>query len=316
MFLFVILSVASTAHAQNRGGAINSPMQGAGGGRPQPTITYDGAVLPGQKGPRQSEHRGSVSTPVYGGKGFGVTASLSAGQTNFGDPITLDTGKNIPTTLHRNEFGIQYSRFTENQRNFRARVAVGYAGDDHTTSKDLTFTVNASYGYPAESGSGSWMLMVYASNNSPLINYLPIPGFAYFYKTPTFTGMFGLPLLSMQWMPQDPWVFSLSVFGPIVQSEVAYGMRDVFQTFLSLGMHRQSYILSDRQEERDRLTLSETRATTGFRLPLNQILQMELQGGRSFARSAYIGKGFLNKDRGRTNLEPDWFIAWSLRAAF
>lgn len=301
---------------ENRGGSLNSLMQAPAGGRPQPTITYDGSVHPGIKSPRQAENKASLSSPIYGGPGFGVTASLSTAQTNLGDSIYLDNGKALPTTLHRNELGILYSRFTEDKRNFRTRVTAGYAGDENSISNELTYSVNASYSYPSESGNGSWMLMVYSSNNSPLIDYIPIPGFAYILKTPTFTGMFGLPILSMQWMPEDPWVFSFSAFGPIVQSEVAYGMRDKFQSFVSLGMLRQSYLLSDRQNDRDRLTLSEARATTGFRLPLNQTFQMEVQGGRSFARTAYIGSGFLNRDGGKTAIEPDWFLSWGARATF
>ena len=321
--MLVVIAISANGQNQdvkpeNRGGTLNSMAGIMGpGGRPQPLVTYDGQVMPGEKSPRQAENRVMLSTPIFGGPGFGISTSFSGSQLNFGESIALDNGKNIPRTLHRYELGFQYSRHWEEKKNFRARVSTGYAGDDHTNnSRDLTYTVNASYGYPSESGEGSWLLMLYVSNNSPFINYFPIPGFAYFFKRPNFSGMIGLPFLSLQWIPVPPWVFSLAVFGPTFNTEAAYGMRDKFQSFIALGMNRQSFLLTDRVEDRERLTIADMRATAGFRMPLNKFLQMELHGGRSFARSAYIGKSFMNKDGGKTSLEPDWVVSWAARAAF
>lgn len=82
--------------------------------------------------------------------------------------------------------------------------------------------------------------MVMMSNNSPLGTYVPIPGFFYIYRTPTFTGLFGLPILSMQWTPVNPWSFSFSAFGPTIKSEVTYGTVDKTQFLPGLGWRRAS----------------------------------------------------------------------------
>jgi hypothetical protein len=160
------------------------------------------------------------------------------------------------------------------------------------------------------------MLTAIFSNNGPLVNYIPIPGVSYLYKTDTFTGMFGLPALSIRWTPVFPWAFALAIFGPTVQSEVSYGSIDRVQFFSGFYWTRQSYIPSTRDNDKDRLTIEEKKAAVGFRTLIWGTMIGEFQLGQAFDRSVYIGNGLFNKDGGSVSIPADWYLSASIKVRF
>lgn len=304
------------AGAEERGGGALSSFGGPNAmGPPIAIVTYDGRYMPGQQSPSLAEHRFFLSLPVHKGEASTVATSLAAGQVRLGESILLDSGKTVPQLLHRYEIGGQYFSRLPEKRMFSVRASAGYSGDKPSeANKDASYSVNMSYGRPA-SGNGYWMFMAFMTNNSPFLNYVPIPGVIYLHRTPTFTGMFGLPILSMQWTPVNPWAFSLSVFITNVQSEISYGHRNRPQGFLHYGFTQQSYIPHDRGKERDRLTLREQKLSTGLRTPIYRKTQLEIQVGHSFDRSIYIGEGIMNKDRGAADIKPDLFGTLGIKMA-
>ncbi len=295
------------------GGALTSfggPMLQPPGFAP---IMYEGRSYSGKTEPRLSEEKGSLAFPIYKGESDLVSGSLAGGRLHLGDGLTLDNGKSVPSDLYRYEAGLQYAQKLPENESLSLRVAAGYAGDKPAeASRDTSYSLNLNYGFPG-SGQGYWMLMLYMANNSPLLNYVPIPGVMYIYKTPSFTGVFGFPVLSMQWTPEDPWLLSFSVFGPTFITEASYGHRDRFQPFTSLSLSRQSFVQSARENDRDRLTVQETRFALGFRWPVIEHFLFEVQAGHSGNRSIYVSKGWGKKDEGRRSLDPDNFITWGLK---
>jgi hypothetical protein len=323
----LLFFTALTLHAQEKSapsitlpppkGSVFNSMGGFAMGPPVPMLTYDGRYLPGEKSPVWTENRLTFSAPVYRSNQDTVAASLSASQLHLSDNLRLDSGVAVPAELSRIEAGFQYFHKLPDKRNWGLRTSVGYAGDKpFRTTRDLTYSFSASYGYPSANGSGYWALFVFMANNSPFLNYFPFPGVTYIYKTPTFTGVFGFPILSMQWTAYDPWIYSLSIFGPTLLSEAAYGPRETLQTFAGFSLVQQSYVPSERAETRDRLTLQEDKLALGMRRLFAENVLGEWQVGRTFDRTIFEGNGFRNKDRGKLTLPTDWLVAASVKWAW
>ena len=309
---------ASRQTAPPGGGPLGALGGLTGAGSQVPSASYAGFYIaaPGDNSatPAMTENNLNISMPLFKGETDTVSATVTAGNLYLNKPITLDSNIVVPNDLYRFDAGLQYTRQLPEKRSFGIRGSVGYTGDK-VDKKTESFNVSANYSFPG-SKEGHWILMVFISNNSPLGTYVPVPGFFYIYRTQTFTGLFGIPILSMQWTPVNPWSFSFSAFGPTVKTEAAYGAIDQTQFFTGLGWKQQRYMLSSRLNEDDRLTFEEKNAEIGFRRPLSQSLYSEFQTGYVFDRSVYMGEGLFNKDSGEAKLDSSWYVKWSLRLAF
>ena len=285
-------------------------------GPPSGRISYDGIIIPAGDSPTLTENRAEFGVPVVKAESSTVAASLGAGQLHLSHPVYLDSGAPVPTDLYRVELGAQYFRQLREKKSWGLRASIGYAGDKPSVSpKDATYGLLANYGFPG-SGKGYWVLMVFVSNNSSLLNYLPIPGFLYIYRTPKFTGLFGFPIFSLQWTPTELTSYSFSIFGTTLQAEAAFGHRENFQVFTDYALLRQSYIPDIRPDSRDRLNPREQRLGAGFRTLIAKTVIGELRAGRSFNRSFSIGQGPLKRDGGSVSLEDEWYISWGGKYAF
>ena len=281
-----------------------------------PLMSYEGRFSPGTDSTSVNENKGSISIPIYQNPKDAVSLSLSGGDLHLGHSLTHDSGNAISDDFYRIESGVLYSHRFENRRLFSFRGSFGYAGDKpFQDSGEKTYSALINYGFPG-SGTDYWIVSLFESNNNPLLNVIPIPGFMYIHKTATFTGMFGLPITMMQWTPTTRWTYSISFFGPIIQSEIAYGNVKNIQAFTDFAWNRQNYIPSDRTNNDYRLTFEEKKATVGLRKILFESILSEIQFGYAFNRSIYIGKGFLNKDGGANDLASDWLASWTLKAKF
>ena len=285
-------------------------------GPPVPTLEYEGRWMLPSDSPSLLENRLNFSTPVAKTDSGIFSVSLGGSRVHLGDPVALDSRKIVPSNLARIEAGVQYFGKLPEHRTWGVRGSVGYAGDPPFRSgRDLTYGLAGHYAFPG-SGHNAWVLMAFLSNNNPLVNYLPIPGFAYLYHSATLTGLFGFPLISVQWSPLVPWTYSLSIFGPLVDAEAAYGQRDHFQWFVHYRLSRESYLPSFREKERDRLTLEAQKIGAGFRFPLARTLSSEFQAGRAFGRALFVGEALHDRDEGTADLAATWFIAWGFKYGF
>jgi hypothetical protein len=282
-------------------------------GPSMPLLSYDGRYSPGNHSPSWTENKVNIATPIYRSKSDTLSVSLVGGDLHFQSPIVLDSGFSVPTDLYRIEEGTQFFQQLSNRKIWSLRTSIGYAGDQLSHSAgDISYSLNANYGFPG-SGKGYWLVSIFFSSNSPLGNFVPIPGFGYFYKTATFTGLFGFPVTSMQWIPSSPWIFSFAFFGPTVQSEVAYGTLDLWQVFIGFSLVRQTYIPSQRTDNLYRLTVQEMKFDFGIRRLLWSSMVGELQIGRVFDRSIFLGDGLSDRSGGSASIANDIFVSLGLR---
>lgn len=279
-----------------------------------PTVNYGGSFTPQQQSGDVVQNHLTIQTPIY--QDDKNLFSLSAGATSlhFGQEQTLDTsGIPVPIDLWKIDFGGGYSRKIDDDKLIGGRLSIGSASDHPFADFDVT-TIGASAYYSwASTEHSRWMLTILFSNNNPIINYVPIPGFIYMYETPTFIGMFGFPYSSMVWKPSDPWMYTLSIFGPTINAEIAYGNPKNAQIYTGFNWIQQSYLPENRPETNDRLYYDEKHLPLGVRFPVTKGLFSDLSVGYAFDRSAYEGEHFLSKNEGSATLASSWYGAWNLR---
>ncbi len=280
----------------------------------RPTLVYGGWITPEQVPGDVDQHHLTIQTPVYVDDKNSVSLSLGGTSLHFGEEQNLSgTGIEVPQDLWKVELGGSYSRKLEDDKLIGGRISVGSASD-HPFADFGVATIGASAFYSWSSSERSrWMLTVFFSNNNPISNYVPIPGFIYLYQTETLIGMFGFPFTSIIWMPRQPWMFTLGIFGPTLNAEIAYGNPQKIQVFTGYRWAQQSYIRENRPDPGDRMYYNEMHAPIGVRFPVTKELKSELSVGYSFDRSVYEGTRFGNKDNGSVDLGASWYGAWNFR---
>ena len=282
-----------------------------------PTVGYEGRVVTSRdqsRTPVLYENSLNVSAPLLKSGPSTLSSSLNVGSFHFSDSVVLSSGREIPDDLYKAEVGINYSYKFGNKKSWGLRGTLGYTGDEFKNDTK-SYTINANYSFPGSERS-QWVWFLMYSNNSPFGADFPLPGFFYIYRTQKFTGLFGLPIVSLQWTPVNPWTFSFSAFGPQLKTEVSYGAVDRTQIFSGTSWRQQRFILTDRKNDDERLTMEEMNAELGVRQPLWQGGLGELQVGYAFDRSLYAGDGLFNYEGGKALLQSNWYLKAALKAAF
>ncbi len=246
-----------------------------------------------------------------------LSTSLRYGKTRFDQELRLNSGLNIDQDLYQFEMGFNYNRPLQDKKNFNLRVNYGYRGD-RIGGSDYNYSLMTGYSYPTESQKGRWQYFLMFSNNGPLGNNIPIPGFMYFYKTTTMNILVGLPILSFQWTPENTlFGVSTALFGPFYNLELFYGLVDDIQFFGFSQWKQENFILANRAEEEDRLNIYEKISGIGLRTALmNSNVGLEIRAGVSQDRKLYLGNGLFNKDKGSLDLEDSKFLKLMISKAF
>lgn len=271
---------------------------------------------------QKNQNQNSLITgiPLYKNDRESIAAQVTLAHYHNDEIQILDTGINIAKDLYRTELGLSYSKKSENMRALGVKASVGYVGDK-INSDTAVYNLNLNYFLPDADNSKNenkafWVWFVMVSNNSPLGAYFPLPGFLYIYKTENFTGLFGIPILSLQWTFQKPWSLSFSVFGPNIKTEINYGLTDQMQIFVGSSWKQQRFILADHNNEKERLTSEEKNIEMGFRKPLFHIMLAEAQLGYTFDQSYYFGEKLYNRDGGYVSQSDALYLKASLKAVF
>lgn len=243
-----------------------------------------------------------------------LTASLNAGTVKINEPVVAPDGTKI-RELHRIEAGGQYTKSLEENRMWGLRGSLGSAGDKpFETGKEYTFNLNGFYAKPGKSDS-YWVYSFFLSNNNPVLNYVPIPGIIYFTRKENFTGMFGFPIMSMQWTPLKKTSVSVSYFITNFRTTIAYSVADKHQASVGFAINKQTYLREGRKDNTDRLFFNDKRIYAGWRSVLSENLIAELQFGQSFDRAVHEGKRF-NEWDWKQKLGRSWYASSAMTLSF
>jgi hypothetical protein len=278
-------------------------------------VTFEGAYAWEGNPTVVNQGKIGLNSPLWKKDGSSFTSSLSAGTIQFNEAVSVPKGDAI-SELHRVEAGGQYSKITEEKKSIGLRGTFGSAGDKpFASSREFIFSVNGFYAPTPKSDDSMWVYTVFLSNNTPLLNYVPIPGFIYFMKKNEFTGMFGLPFMSVQWTPFKKWLFSGSFFITNFKASAIYLLQDSTQFGFNFANIQQTFLREDRTNFRDRLFFNERRLYAHARQVLSPDLVLELQSGISFDRNLREGKSFTQKNW-EQDLGRSWFVGTNLIVSF
>ncbi len=223
-----------------------------------PTVAYAGWITPQQVPVFAEQNRLTIQVPILRDERNTVSLSTGGSWLHFGGAQTLSgSGIPVPLDLWKVEIGGSYLRKLEGGKILGGRLSFGSASDHPFDSFGVTTIAAGAFYSWATSENSRWMLTLFFSNNNPILNYIPIPGVIYLYQTKTFVGLFGFPFTSIVWTPEELWMFTLSLFGPTINSEIAYGDPMKIQIFTGFSWLQQSYLRKYRPDANDRLYFKE-----------------------------------------------------------
>lgn len=235
-----------------------------------------------------SYQRMSLNGPVYktDTEAFGVSVagsqfSVKPSQANFSE-------------LYDIQFGVSYTKALDEKRMWSMALRYGSASDKPFATNDVTtLGATAFYSYPSDETS-RWLLLVDYSNNRPILNGIPLPGFAYFY-TPSknFRGVFGAPFVSINWNFAEEWSLDAFTLVPwVFKASVGYKVTPFAKIYTGFDFSQVTYYLKDRTNEKDRLFYDEKKIFIGAKSPLSKSIFADLELGHAFDRAFFIAENY------------------------
>lgn len=288
-----------------RGGAFAFSGQSSGLGLipPQNTVlTAEGFRSFEGRPQTMNQGRASLTSPFWVRDGKSFVTTLSASSIDFSQGVRPPEGRRLRRLGHQELAGQYIQR--KGQKIYLLRGAVGSASDrPFFSDRELVYTLSGFYA-PKASVESTWAYGVFISNNNSIASYLPIPGIMYIYKKGNFSGMVGVPMMTVQWTPSSKLVLSASYFITNFRLSAAYLVRDATQLGLGFQINQQTFLRSDRDNLQERIFYNEKRVYLGFKQGLSRSLALELQAGTSFDRRLKEGRRFNNtkweRDLGRS----------------
>lgn len=256
------------------------------------------------------------TVPVYEKNKTVMSVFVLGGALDLNDDLVLSSGLKLADHFYRADAGLHFYRELEGEKAISLRGVYGYA-TDKISSRNDNFGVSASYSFKAKDQAGRWYLLAMMSDNSPLGEMVLLPGFFYMKRTPTFMGIYGLPILVLRWMPPSKWTYGASLFGPLINLEVSRKVTEKSSLFLSANLRQQKYLMNERIKKDDRLTLEEKNIELGFRTPIvSWLVFAEVKAGYSFDRRFYAGQKLFDTKAGSVDLDHDWLVRFNIRTMF
>lgn len=224
-------------------------------------------------------------------------------------------GRSLPRTLWDAGLGLSHSRILESGRTLAASLLVGSNSDQpFSAARDVVFQGNLVLKSPA-AGESAWLYFLNISNNRSFANYLPLPGFAYYFQASDSLRMaVGLPFVMAFWSPFEKAVVNFSYF-PLYNGQLrfSYFLFGPAQLYAQARYQSRHHLLSDRSDSRERLFNEEILGQLGFSMPLERNAMVDVSGGYTFDRKVYLSrKGRFQSASGQV-LRPEKGLTGSIR---
>lgn len=226
--------------------------------------------------------------------------------------------RKIPSTLSNTNFTLNHTQKTEGKKFWGFNVSYGSASDQPFANPSVnTIGANWIQALSIEEES-SWSLIVNYSNNRPILNNIPLPGFAYTYTpSKTFQGTFGFPFVFTRWNfhPDLTWTGMILGFS-IFKTELAYSIKGPIQLYTSFDFSQQPFLLRDREDAKNRFFYDEKKVALGIRSPLNKVLFADLSGGFTYDRNFFEAKDYDNRNGNLLNVKNTAYGMFTLSGRF
>lgn len=286
LFILFVLFFLNTAHAGDLTSGLTPP------GLQKTIFSYSGLFHDKSDFPNErastSLQEASLTVPVYQTKEEAISLSVS------GSELSVRPAENGYSELYNIEFGVGYTKALDEKRMWSVSARYGSASDkpfkDATVS---TLGVTAFYSYPSDDTS-RWLLLVDYSNNRPILNNIPLPGFAYFYyPSKEFRGVFGIPFMALNWNYTEKWGFEFFTVIPwIFKTAINYKINEFATVYTGFNFSQETYFLFGRENNKDRLFYDEKKVFIGAKSPLSKNISAELEAGHAFDRAFFIDEEY------------------------
>lgn len=228
------------------------------------------------------------STPLYKTDNDVVSLKLSTEQ------LSIKPSQNEYSELYDLRVSLGYTKVIDENRLWSVSTRYGSASDKPFADASVsTFGMTAFYSFPGKE-SHRWLLLVDYSNNRPILNNIPLPGFAYFYSpSKEFRAVFGAPFASVNWQYTEKWALEIFTLVPwIFKGSVNYKLTDYARIYSGLDFSQLTYYLHGRINTKDRLFYDQKKLFVGIKSPLAPNVFTEFELGHSFDRSLFVAENY------------------------
>ena len=240
---------------------------------------------------------------------WGAQATL--GNMHFGiSPTFSDTGASLSEDFWDVEVGATYRHRYDEGRELSGNFSVGSVGDvPFNTINETIFQFNGTYRWPSE-GSHSWFVLVNWTNNRTFLNYVPIPGVGYAYRSEdkTFSYVFGFPV-NMIYYEFAKGFYGRAGFTGISQAnaELSKTLAGPVRLYGAFDWGQRVWLPAGRMDLSDRLFLDQIKTSVGLRSPLSAYLLADMSVGYEFARNLFLAHSYYTSTRdGSLAIDPGW----------
>lgn len=283
----------------------------------RPTLSYTGTLHASsefQNSQSQMTYQAlSFATPLWKTEKEIVSVSFS------GNQLSVRPTQSAISELYDLRLGLGYTKMLENDRMWSVSARYGSASDRPFKDGSVsTLGATALYSYPSSSADGRWLLLLDYSNNRPILNNIPLPGFAYFH-TPSerFRGIYGAPFANINWRFVDHWSLEFFTLFPwIIQGSVNYHINDYAKIYTGLDFSQMTYYIFGRTNKKDRLFYDEKKLFLGVKSPLNKITFLELEAGYAFDRRFFLDENYQRDPKNAVLIENAPYAKMNLRFRF
>lgn len=250
-------------------------------------LFYDKSDFPQERASTSYQAMNFIA-PVYKTDTEAVSMSLS------GTQLAVKPGQDNLSELYDLQFGLGYTKALDDKRLWSVSARYGSASDKPFEDPTVTtLGVTAFYSYPSDETS-RWLLLLDYSNNRPILNEIPLPGFAYFYApSKTFRGVFGVPFVSLNWDYAEKWGMEVFTLVPwIFKASVNYKLNEYARIYTGIDFSQVTYYLYSRENRNDRLFYDEKKIFLGVKSPLSKSVFAELEMGHAFDRAFFVDENY------------------------
>ncbi|MGZ3661177.1 MAG: hypothetical protein ACXVCK_13835 [Bdellovibrionota bacterium] len=237
-----------------------------------------------------AQTRFDASVPVWQSASDHWRASTFADYDAIESAAVFPNGRRMPNRLWDLGASVSDVRNLEDGRTAGGSIAVSSPADrPFAAGRDFGVNLNLNYKIPQPDGN-AWILFLNVSNTRGFLNYVPLPGAAYFFQSgKKLRGLLGVPFAMLFWTPSESWTVT-TFFFPLRTGElrVAYGSPRGPQPYALVSYRSRNYRLFDRTDPNERIYFDEGLAQAGVTVPFLKGLILDAGAGISFARRYYL----------------------------
>ncbi len=237
----------------------------------------------------------------------------------------LHTGAILPNTelpfpdeLWNIRVGGSYRHLFENGWIAGGNVNVGSASDrPFNTIEEADVSASAFLRIP-QGERNAWLLSLNFSTNSQVLNYIPIPGVAFFWNpSPLFQATIGFPFANIVWRPTEDWMFQLNyALLTNVHGRIAYRIAPGLFVYAAYGAGSESYYLAERTDPKERFFYNDQRVFGGVQWRFLRNWTLDLSGGYSFDRSYFEGRNYGNHQQDQVGVGNAPYVSLKVQTRF